>query len=101
MAKLAKPAMRIPDLKKLIASEPDTARGAHFRRVMAGTDALASLTGKSDLQQKQRQALIDALPPVKPVVEQSVAPKVNRLSGVAALQLQIEDLQVQLAKLGG
>jgi hypothetical protein len=101
MAKSAKPAMRIPDLKTRIANEPDTVRAAHIRRVMAGADALAPLTGRSDLQSRQRQLLIDALPAVKPFVEEPASPKTNHLSGLAALQAQIHDLQARLAKMGG
>ncbi len=54
-------------LKKLIACEPDTARAAHFRRVLEGTAPLEALTGKSDLQRERRNALIAALPPIRPV----------------------------------
>ncbi|MEH6727130.1 MAG: hypothetical protein V7703_13290 [Hyphomicrobiales bacterium] len=73
MAKSATGAPRVAQLKKLIACEPDTARAAHFRRVLEGTAPLVALTGKSDLQREQRNALIDALPPVKPVIAFSPA----------------------------
>lgn len=100
MAKSAKLAPKTAQLKKLIACETDTARAAHFRRVMDGTAPLEALTGKTDWQRVQRNALIDALPPVTPVVDETVAANMPEVSGFAALQAQICELQGQLAGKG-
>ncbi|WP_306257766.1 hypothetical protein [Pararhizobium sp. IMCC21322] len=100
MAKSEKLAPKTAQLMKLIARETDTARAAHFRRVIDGTARLEALTGKTDLLQVQRNALIDALPPVKPVVDETVTSNMPEESGFAALQAQICALQAQLAGKG-
>lgn len=100
MANSSKSGMKTSELKKLIAREPDTVRAAHFRRVMDGTAPLEPLTCKTDVERVQRNALIDALPPINPVVDESAGPNESGLSGFAALQAQICDLQAQLSKQG-
>lgn len=100
MAKSAKLAPKTAQLKKLIARETDTARAAHFRRVIDGTAPLEALTGKTDLQRVQRNALIDALPSVTPFVDETVASNTAEVSGFAALQAQICELRGQLAGKG-
>lgn len=101
MAKSAKSGPKMTQLKKLIARETNTVRAAHFRRVMEGTAALETLTGKTDLQRVQRNALIDALPPVNPVIDKTVGPNMPGLSEFAMLQAQICELQAQLDRQGG
>lgn len=101
MAKSAKLEPKAAQLKKLIAREADTARAAHFRRVMDGTTPLVDLTCKTDQQREQREALIDALPPVKPFVDEAVGANTPGQTGLAALQADMRVLQAQFAKLGG
>ena len=97
MAKTMTTGSRSAELKTLIADETDTARAAHFRRVAEGTAALQELTGKTDWKRERRNALISALPPVRPVLDGAAGPNQPALTDFAVLQAQINDLQARLA----
>ncbi len=100
MAKPAKSKTKTPQLKRLIASETDTARAAHFRRVLDGPAALQRLTGKTDLLRLQRNALIDGLPSVMPVTDETAGPNTPVSTSFTALQAQINDLHAQILRKG-
>lgn len=97
MAKSAISGPRKAELKTLIARETDTARAAHFRRVAEGTAALRELTGRTELKRDRRNALIAALPPVRPMSDHTAGPNEPAPTGFAALQAQISALQARIA----
>lgn len=99
MAKAKKPAKAPANaaLQKLIKSETDTVRAAHFQRMADGPDAIKHLTFKDDVKRRKREKLVSALPPIVPFVEQHSGPATPTSNDVAVLQAQVKDLQAQLA----
>ena len=85
-------------LQKLIKSETDTVRAAHFQRMADGPDALTHLTFKDDRKRGIREKLIRSLPPIVPIIEQHGGPSEPTTNDVAALQAQVKELQAQLAE---
>ncbi|MCR9239692.1 MAG: hypothetical protein NXI17_23725 [Alphaproteobacteria bacterium] len=88
-------------LKKLAKSETDTARAAHFHRQAEGALALKPLTTKSDQKRTDRNKMIDALPPIKPVIAESNKPSEPHSNDIAVLQKQVDDLKADTVELSG